>query len=109
MKELKEAFPELAKPVNSWDGLLHLEMAEVRRFAQHLIDTGRREELSTCFSIVERYQREGNRRLQNAVDVSFVEDLDFSDTGKHERRWAWELLPCSLQDLYESFHGQTGA
>ena len=106
IKEIKENWPELTSAINAEDGLLHLEMAVIRQFAQHLIDTGNRENLVCCFSIVEKYQIGGNPHLQNAIDVSFVEDLDFKDTKRHQRGWAWELLPGNLKKLYISFHAK---
>lgn len=109
LKAVKAAFPETAQPLNAWQGLLHLEMSEFRRFAQTLIDGGREDELKKCFEIVERFERTGNRGLRNAIDVSFVEDLEFNDTKKNKRSWAWQLLPRSLQVLYEEFHGAPNA
>ena len=105
IKEVKTVFPELTSDINADQGLLHLEMEVIRKFAQHLIDTGQREKLVKCFSLVEQFNRSGNAKLKDAIDVSFVEDLNFSATKKKSREWAWELFPNSLKELYISFHG----
>ncbi len=109
LKAVKEAFPEVTQSINSQDGILHLEMSEFRRFAQSLIDSGREQELAKCFKVIERLERNASEKLRNAIDVSFVEDLDFSDTKKQSRSWAWRILPRSLQILYEQFHGTQDA
>ncbi len=105
IKEIKDTFPHLATDINAENGLLHLEIAVVRRFAQELMDGGDRDALARCFAIMQKYEAGGNARMRNAIDVSFVEDLDFRDTTKRQRRWAWEILPSSLKELYIQFHG----
>lgn len=58
---------------------------------------------------MQKYDGGGNAKIRNAVDVSFVEDLDFRDTKQHHRRWAWDILPSSLKELYVRFHGDPDA
>ena len=106
IKEIKRKWPHLAAAINAEHGLLHLEMAVVRKFAQDLISSGDREALAQCFAMVEKFEAGGNENLRNAIDVSFIEDLDFSDTEKRSRRWAWDMLPGSLKELYVGFHGE---
>ena len=47
--------------------------------------------------------------MRDAIDVSFMETLDFSDTKKRTRQWAWDMLPDSLKEMYIGFHGRSGA
>jgi hypothetical protein len=108
LKEITESWPELRTEINREEGLLHLEMAVVCRFAQQLIDSGRREDLNRCFEIVEKYVGHGNAKMRDAIDVSFVEMLNFSDSKKCEREWAWEVFPSPLKELYIQFHGRSG-
>ena len=82
IKEVKTVFPELTSDINAEQGLLHLEMEVIRKFTQHLIDTGQRKELVKCFSLIEQFNKSGNAKLKDAIDVSFVEDLNFSATKK---------------------------
>ena len=109
IKEIKETWPHLATEINAENGLIHLEIAVVRRFAQELIDCGDRDALAQCFAIMQKYMAGGNTRMRNAVDVSFIEDLDFRETEKHDRSWAWDILPDSLKELYVQFHGKRDA
>lgn len=85
INEIKDTWPHLATEINTENGLLHLEIAVVRRFAQLLIDCRDRDALTQCFAIIQKYGAGGNARVRNAVDTSFVEDLDFLDTEKHHR------------------------
>ena len=106
IKEVKETWPHLAPDINSEYGLLHLEMSVFARFTQQMIDAGNREELIRCFKVALKYEVGGNAKVRNAIDVSFVEDLEFGDSRKHRRSWAWEVLPERLRELYVDFHGK---
>lgn len=106
LRELKQAFPELVADVNQQYGLLHLEVAAFRRHTQQAINNGNTNGVSCAFSLAEKYLLLGNAKLQNALGVSYVEDLEFRDQ-KSLRRWAWELLPATLKAEYEAFHGKS--
>jgi hypothetical protein len=108
LRELKQAFPELAADVNQEGGLLHLEVAVFRRHTQAAIDAGDGAAVSRAFALAERYLLLGNAKMRNAIAVSYVEDLNFED-GKSARRWAWGQLPESLKAEYEAFHGKQPA
>lgn len=104
LKVLKEAFPSLIDDLNRQEGLLHFEVKVFRDFTQRAIFDGDLELFSLCISIAERAYVQGNSKLKNAIDVSFVEELEFGDnTDKYQ--WAWDALPSVLKDLYINFHG----
>ncbi len=105
LKEIKEAFPDLRHAINQEFGLLHLEVGVFYCFTQQLIDEGKKESVIKAFEIADRFNRLGNKKIQNAIDVSYVEGLEFKNTGKNTRNWAWKLLPQSLKDDYIAFHG----
>ena len=105
LRELKAAFPELTAQLNAQQGLPHLEVDALRRFAQRAIFEGERDVAARCFSIAARYLCDGNAATRKAIDVSFVEPLEFeSPAAKH--RWAWEALPAPLKKAYVDFHGK---
>lgn len=104
LKEVKACFPELISEINNEQGLLHLEMKVICKFTQDLIDKRHQEKLQSCFILIEKYYMSGNHHLKNAIDVSFIEPLNFKTTKKNDRRWAWKLLPDSLKKLYTQFH-----
>lgn len=105
LAELKAAFPSIREELNTEYGLLHLETAVFRRFTQHAIDNQDKDVVVRCFAIAEKYYAMGNGKLQNAIGVSYVEDLVFADQ-QTVRQWAWPLLPALLKTAYEVFHGR---
>jgi hypothetical protein len=105
LAELKAAFPSIRDDLNAGYGLLHLETAVFRRFTQQAIDNQEKDVVARCFAIAEKYYAMGNGKLQNAIGVSYVEDLVFADQ-QTARQWAWSLLPALLRTEYEAFHGR---
>jgi hypothetical protein len=107
IKELKETFPEITERVNAHAGLLHLEISEFRHFTQQHIRNGDEGATRKCFALAERAFLQGNTKLRNAVDVSFVEELEFTVNTKRYT-WAWECLPETLKGLFIAFHKRPG-
>ena len=103
LRIVKRQFPNLREPINKEQGLLHFEVAVLRRYAQKAIFDGERQTLENCFKVAEQAYLEGSRHLKNAIDVSFVEDLDFV-TAYNRYDWAWDMLPKELKLLYKAFH-----
>jgi hypothetical protein len=101
LKEVTTAFPQLRADLNQENGLLHLEIDVFMRFVQTLIDTGERDALVTALRIADRFLRDGNQKVVNALTVSFLEHLNFQD-GKVPRRWAWECMTAALKDQYQA-------
>jgi hypothetical protein len=111
LKLVKERLPELRSALNRQEGQIHFEVEEPRKYAQRAIFDGNREALDICLRLAEEAYSEGDKELKNAIDVSFVEGLDFvtphaSHPSSHP--WAWELMPTALKRLYEDFHGVRG-
>lgn len=104
LKLIKEAIPDLREAINRQQGLLHLEVDELRKRAQRAIYDGDREVLAICFRLADQAYQAGDRKLRNAIDVSFVEGLEFGSIER-PRAWAWEMLPTRFRQLYERFHG----
>ena len=103
LRIVKKQFPDLREPINKEQGLLHFEVDVLRRYSQRAIFEGDRQALANCFKIAEQAYLEGNRSLKNAIDISFVEDLDFV-TPHIRYDWAWDMLPIPLKSLYKAFH-----
>ena len=107
LKNIKAAFPELAADINAESGALHMEMDQVRFFADRLIGEGDVAHTKQLFTFLGEAYIAGDANLKNAIDVSFVEPLEFADTKKTSRQWAWDALPAILKKLYIEFHGAT--
>ena len=104
LKLLKHRLPELRQPANQQEGLLHFEVDELRKCAQRAIFDGNRASLEICFRLAEEAYVSGDKNLKDAIDVSFVEGLDFA-TDHNSYSWAWEMMPDVLKKLYEEFRG----
>lgn len=108
LREVKEHFPEIKEDINAEQGLLHLEVSVFYLFTQKLINEGNVERVKIAYHIADKYFRLGDTKMQNAIDVSYVEGLEFKNTKKNEREWAWQVLPSMLKAAYTSFHGKNG-
>jgi len=102
LKVLKAEFPGVREAINAEGGLLHFEMDAFRKYVQRAISQRNEEVVLRAFGLALQTYRVGDAKLKDAVDVSFVEPMDFCP-------WAWELLPEDLKDLYVQFHGKSGA
>jgi hypothetical protein len=103
LRDLKAAFPQLTSQLNAEHGQLHFEVEVFRRFAQRAIFDGDRELAAQCFSLAATYLTEGNSAVRDAIDVSFVEPMEFG-SPPNERRWAWDAFPEVLKSAYVNFH-----
>jgi hypothetical protein len=99
LKELKSTFPELQEKVNGAWGLLHVEMDVFTSFTQLQIDAGNSDNVAKCFDLANKCFQFGNHKLVNAINVSFLEHLNFED-GKVAKQWAWNLMPETLRQGY---------
>ena len=104
--DVKALLPPIRNELNQQHGLLHLEMEVVRRTVQDMIDHGERDKLTDTYGLLNRYLMEGKREIVNAIAVSLLERLNFSD-GKRQRAWAGALMPPELNKQFhriEKYH-----
>ncbi len=107
LRDLKAAFPEITSQLNAERGQLHFEVEVFRRFAQRAIFDGDRDLSARCFALAATYLSEGDSAVRSAIDVSFVEPMEFG-SPPNERRWAWDAMPDALKNAYVSFHRKSG-
>ena len=100
MKALRMEFPDLVEELDegSWKGLLHMETGCLARLAAQQITDGDTEGVKGTFEFVRRCWLDGDDEVQNAIGVAFLEHLDFGDTKKRRRSWAFRLLAPALQE-----------
>ncbi len=103
LRDLKAAFPQITTKLNAEQGQLHFEVDVFQRFAQRAIDDGDRDLVVRCFALADMYLTQGNAAVRDAIDVSFVEPLDFGSRAR-ERGWAWDAMPEALKQAYVAFH-----
>ena len=87
LKEVKGTFPDLRDEINSQYGLLHLDVHVLADFVQRAIALGNAKDVALCFGLAEKYYRDGNDRMKNAIAVSFIEHLPL-----HDAQWAWDMM-----------------
>jgi hypothetical protein len=104
LAELKSKVPELRNDLNEEQGQLHFEVDVMRKRAQLAMKSGEVDILNLLFDIALRGYENGTSALKNAIDVSFVEALDFDNTKKHSYEWAWKAMPERLKKLHIAFH-----
>lgn len=102
---LNEQFPEVAAKIDDIsEGLLHLEMATFSRETQAAIDAQDNETVKRHFRFIDEVFRDAAPDVENAVNVSYLENLRF-DGRKAGPTQARGLLPPrfhqALVDLEE--------
>ncbi|MDQ3754302.1 MAG: hypothetical protein M3371_06170 [Acidobacteriota bacterium] len=90
-------FPSLAEEFAEEEGLFHLQVAALSRFTQAAIERNDRATLQRCYSLLEEMVKSATFEVQNAIYVSFLENLNFetSSFGAEARR----LLPPALSKM----------
>ncbi len=103
---VKHRWPELTQDINAEENLIHFQVKHIRNLIQSFINSHYKQDLVKSLAFLEHVYVNGNKDVRNAIDVSIIEELEFSDRGKLSRRWAWEHVPPKLKELYVAFHGK---
>ncbi len=100
MRALRSAFPELRDELDddTWRGLLHLETACLARATEQAMANGDRGTVRVHFEFVRRAWLDADDDVQNAIGVSYFENLDFRDQKTH-RSWAIAEIPQVLRPV----------
>jgi hypothetical protein len=79
---LMERFPEIAAQIDDCSkGLLHCEMGTVARATQEAIDRHDKETIQAHFQFIDEVFRDAAPDVENAVFVSYLENLQFEGRG----------------------------
>jgi hypothetical protein len=81
IEQLVAEFPELREDVESEAGLLHNQMHAFTRLTNDAVAVGDLSALKRQFAFADRFFHHSEDALENAMCVSYLEDLDFS--GPH--------------------------
>ncbi|MEP6788302.1 MAG: hypothetical protein ABJB40_07720 [Acidobacteriota bacterium] len=93
-------FPDLRDEFVEYDGLLHLQMAAVSHKANDAIGKADWNGLSRIYTFVSQIFDVADSDVENAVYVSFVENLDLHGSVLGEQAKA--LLPPVLQNIADN-------
>lgn len=100
LNEILLLFPQLSEEIEEDDGLLHLQIGTFSHLAQSFIDSGNSVEFSKVCSLFAKLFPSADSELENALNVSFLEHLDFID-GKCNRSWAYEAMPHEMRKAWD--------
>ena len=92
-------FPELHDAFELDAGLLHLQMHAFTRLAQAAKGRGDWETYARCMRLADELWRQPDHELLNALNVSFLEHLDFDGPRGPT---AWEHLTPALRDGWQA-------
>lgn len=81
------------------EGLLHPQIGEFSRLAQGVIDAGNRDGWSQVISIFMELWLNCDDAVRNALNVSFLEHLNFKDQ-KVQRQWAFKSMPPVMRKAW---------
>jgi hypothetical protein len=100
---IEREFPEIRDELRDedWDGLIHLQVSVFGRRLQAAIDD--RDHMTfqrACTLFLELFEN-GDPSLVNALNVSFLEHLDFYD-GKRKRQWAYLEMPPKMRSAFDA-------
>ena len=96
--EFTQISEEIHDEIN--EGLLHLQIAEYSHLAQHFIDSENKTDFSRACSLFLELFSNGEPELINALNVSFLEHLNFKD-GKKFRSWAYKAMPSKMRLAFD--------
>ncbi|MEM0926837.1 MAG: hypothetical protein AAGJ83_12425 [Planctomycetota bacterium] len=102
LNKIEDEFPEISTDLHeeAIEGLLHCQIGEFSRFAQKQIDDNDRETFGRVCRIFLDLFEDADPALENALNVSFLEHLDFSD-GKHARSWGYQFMPARMRQAFD--------
>jgi hypothetical protein len=96
-------FPEVAEEIEDDEGLIHLEMSSLERIANCCIKSGDMDYLKKIYEFVGdlgRHEKEVDPEIINAINVSFLEGLNFENNNYGET--AKRLLPPVLLSMWQA-------
>jgi len=97
-RELQVRYPELKEDIEYNEGLLHLDMSTLQKYAENLSTEKKLNELRECFKWVNSLFCRSKNDLLNAINVSFLEYFDYQK-GLSEKEFK-EIMP---QELYRGY------
>ncbi len=94
-------FPSLGAEFTEEEGLIHLQMAAFSHFAQAAIERNDIATLKRCYSLLEEVVKNSTFEVENAIYVSFLENLDFESSpyGTEAKRLLPALFSTMLVEL----------
>lgn len=101
-----DAFPEVPQAFDECSkGLLHCEMGTFARLTEEAMDEGRFWRVREYFTFLERVRERATPEVENAIDVSYLEYLAFSEVTENRLR-ALKQMPRTLRAILLEIDGR---
>ena len=99
---IQSQFPELAEELHDEivEGLLHLQIGVFSHLAQAAIDENDKEKWARVTETFLELWKDCSPEVENALNVSFLEHLNFVD-GKKNRAWAYKEMPMIMRKAWD--------
>jgi hypothetical protein len=99
MARLTREFPDVVAGIDSCSsGLLHCEVAAFRRATEKAMDTGHLWAAERHFRLVQELLAVAGSELENALEVSYLEDLALGEWTSERYRAIRERMPKALRE-----------
>ena len=103
---LTDEFPEVPKAFDEdAQGLLHCEMGVFARLTEEAMDEGRFWRVEQYFRFIERVRETATPEVENAVDVSYIEFLAFSQVTEN-RIQGLKRMPKTIRAILLEIDGR---
>jgi hypothetical protein len=100
---IESVFPHLTAELRDdlVNGLLHCQIAVLSRYAQDVIDRGDEKSWRQITQLFAEIWRQCDPDVTNALNVSFLESLNFTD-GRKKRSWAYAAMPAQMKTAWDA-------
>jgi hypothetical protein len=106
LQMLTKEFPEVQGAFDEYSrGLLHCEIGTFARLTEEAMDQGRFWQAEKYFNFVEKVRQNATSEVQNAIDVSYIKYLAFSEVTD-SRRQVMKRLPKVIRAVLLEIDGR---
>lgn len=117
-ENIRSQYPEISRQAdrdydNYWNRLVQVEFLPyswfeslARAINSDMLANEPAEKHAELFETISKELGVGTKKVRNAIDVAFVENLFWQVPANKVKKY-WEALPENLQGLYLGFHGRT--
>ncbi len=104
---LSDRFPEVRAAFDGYsDGLLHCQMGTFAQVTEEAIDNGRLWQVEQYFRLVDEVRCQATPDVENAIDVSYIEFLAFSEHTE-ARYQAFKRMPVRIREILLQIDGRS--
>ena len=107
LARLAAEYPSIVADINEYEaGLLHCEVAVFRRATERAMDAGRLTEVERHFRLVEQMLPVADPALENALEISYLEDLALGEWTPTRYRIVRDRMPVAMRAVLIEHHSQ---